>query len=243
MRLPAPLVIFLALGVVLSVWLQLRGRLTPPSLLLVTVVTSVMLLLLQRVDPPRRVWLFLLPIYLGAAAEGWFLIWRKLPRRRFIVPLSAITISVWMGIQVLRGGCLYRPGGEEYMFHNGEAYGFPNAEAFILDNRERFKRGARVVCDHPHYYPIEYEMVRHAIFYTSTPSGEMLIITKPGVAPPRSFLSKAAILDKIMTYPYADVYLGKTTSSSDKSGWPLLEMDTARLKLWSSARSSGWGDD
>ncbi len=235
MRLPAVLVVFLAIGVVLSVWLQLRGRLTPPSLLLVTVVTAVMLLLLQRVNPPRRVWLFLLPIYLGAAAEGWFLIWRKLPRRGFIVPLSAITISVWMGIQVLRGGCLYHPG--------GEAYGFPNAEAFVLDNRERFKRGARVVCDGPHYYSIEYEMVRHGIFYTPTPSGEMLIITKPGVAPPRSFLSKAVILDKIMTYPYADVYLGKTTPSSDKSGWPLLEMDTARLKLWSSARSSGWGED
>jgi hypothetical protein len=211
MRLPLLLAIAIALGAVLSSAIAISTRTRRPPLFLTTVVVCTLLLLVTRFDPPRRVWLFLLPLYLGAATEGWALI----VRNRRIVPLVAVAITIWMGIDVLRGGTLYRPGGTEYAFHNCEEWGFPSAQALVLQQRSHIERGAGFVYSYPHDAPIRYALFHLRIPYRPSAGGELLIVTPLGESP-RIILSKGndfdpanvEIVRKLASYENADVYLG-----------------------------------
>src|SRR5205085_11539557 len=65
---PWPLAALLLLGFVLTVVFELRSRSFPPGLL--APVVCLVLVVLQRVAPFERVWLFLLPLYFAVAAAG-----------------------------------------------------------------------------------------------------------------------------------------------------------------------------
>jgi hypothetical protein len=124
----------------------------------------------------------------------------------FVVSAVALAFSAWMGVDVLRNGSLYRPGGEEYMFHNAEEYGFPDAPAFVLEYKQHLAHGDTVVSSPPYDVPIEYEMRRQGVPYRPSPSGDRLIVTVPGttlgVSP-----APLEVIRKVASYRYADVYL------------------------------------
>lgn len=66
------------------------------------------LIVLRRVSPPQRVWLFAWPLFLGVAATGLHLaIGRLLPRigrARWLVPALAVTMAAVMGATTLSSG-------------------------------------------------------------------------------------------------------------------------------------------
>lgn len=204
MRVPAVLsVLFVVAAIAGAVYGVCRRS---PPILLWTIIGSVPLLLMQRVDPPRRAWLFLVPLYLAVVAEGLHLALGRLPRAPVAVSAVALALSAWMGIEVLRDGPLYRPGGEEHMFHNAEEYGFPDAPAFVLEFRRRLAHGDTVVSSPPHDIPIEYEIRRQGVRYRPSPSGDRLIVTIPGAAPGVN-PTAPEVTRKVASYRYADVYL------------------------------------
>jgi hypothetical protein len=186
-------------GTVYGVW-----RRSPP-ILLWTIIGSALLLLAQRVDPPRRVWLFLTPLYLGAVAEGLHLILSKLPKPAVATSIVALAFSGWMGVETLRQGSLYRSGGEEHVFHNAEEYGFPNAADFVHEFSTHLAHGDTVVSSDPYNIPIEYEMRRQHINTNSPSSGDCLIVTIPGTTPRLGALPLNTV-HKVARYRYADVY-------------------------------------
>lgn len=216
MRLPVFLAVLIALGVVASVIIRVAHGWSSFPMLLAIVLVSAAMVVFQRVHPPRRAWLFLLPVYLGAAAEGWSFLCSRFPQPRWVIPVLAVVLSGWMGLQVVRGGSLYRPGGEKYKFHNAEEYGFPNAEAFAMTFRDRLEHGATLVSAEPHTLPVKFQMFAHRISYRPSPSGDLLIITKPGETPYGSGIrtEDIQVLGKVATYQYADVYVGKRTAQS-----------------------------
>jgi hypothetical protein len=161
---------------------------------------------MQRVDPPRRVWLFLVPLYLGAVAEGLHLILSRLPRASVATSAVALALSAWMGVEVLSNGSLYRTGGEEYKWHNAEEYGFPNAAVFVREFRQQLAHGDTVVSSNPYKIPIEYEMRRQNVPYSS-PSGYCLIVTVPGTTPMVGARPPFEMIRKVASYQYADIYL------------------------------------
>jgi hypothetical protein len=119
-----------------------------------------------------------------------------------------------MGVAVLRNGPLYRPGGEEYAYHNAEEYGFPDAPAFVQEYRQRLAHGDTVVSSPPYDMPIEYEMRRQGVPYRPSPSGGHLIVTVPGRAPEMSPAS-LEVIRKVTSYRYADVYLATRQGPSN----------------------------
>jgi len=204
MRVPAVLAILFVAAALASAVYEVWRR--SPPILLWAVIGSAVLVLIERVDPPRRVWLFLVPLYLGAAADGLHHVLSRLPRNSVAVSAVALAVSAWMGVEVLRAGPLYRPGGEDHMFHNAEEYGFPNAAAFVREFRDHLAHGDTVVSSNPYNITIEYEIRRQGVPYRPSPSGERLIVTVPGTAPevgPAPF----EVIRKVASYQYADVYL------------------------------------
>lgn len=204
MRVPTVLAVLFVTAAVASVAYGVWRR--SPPILLWAIIASVMLVLMQRVDPPRRVWLFLVPLYLGAVAEGLHLVLSRVPRASVAVPAVALAVSAWMGVEVLRQGSLYRPGGQDHMFHNGEEHGFPNAAAFVREFRGHLARGDTVVSSEPYDIPIEYEIRRQGVSYRPSSSGDRLIVTTPGTTPEASPTLDETIR-KVTSYRYADVYL------------------------------------
>jgi hypothetical protein len=69
--LPAPLPIVLLVGVLGSVFLHRRIARYPIPIIPVVLVCCAVMLVVQRVAPYPRVWLFLLPLYAICAAAGW----------------------------------------------------------------------------------------------------------------------------------------------------------------------------
>lgn len=202
MRVPVVVAVLFAAAALVSIVHGVWHR--SPPILLWAIIGSAVLLLMQRVDPPRRVWLFLAPLYLGAVAEGLDLILSRLPSTTTSV--VALALSAWMGVEVLRDGSLYRPGGEEHIFHNAEEYGFPNAAAFVREFGKHLAHGDTVVSSGPYDIPIEYEMRRQDIPYKSSPSGDCLIVTIPGTTPGVGAVP-FKMIRKVASYQYADIYL------------------------------------
>jgi hypothetical protein len=226
MRLPLALTILITAGVGARIvqWIA-TGFSRTPVFLLVTI-SWLAFLLAERLNAPRRAWLFLLPLYLGTAAQGWEFLSHRYRKATTAMPAVAALVCVWMGIAVLRGGDLYRsPGTEEY--------GFPNAERLVLDHKQHLERGTPVVYSSepvplgqagPYDVPIRFAMFRLGIRCRPSPSGELLVVTGPGQPPLRNHNSKSEaplsdiqVIRKIAAYEYADVYLGQRVAKSSQA--------------------------
>lgn len=134
------------------------------------------------------------------------------------MPAIAALVCVWMGVEVLRGGELYRS-------RNPEEYGFPNAERLVLDHKQYLDRGSAVVFSSSrHDVPIQFAMFRLGIPRRPSPSSELLIVGAPGELPMRihDYNSEAPLTDiqvirRIAAYEFADVYLGKRVAKSSQA--------------------------
>jgi hypothetical protein len=86
-----------------KVWRRADVAAFPVALLLCFAMAS-----LQRVLPPTRVWLFLVPLYLGAAATGADFIFRALLKaKEALVTAFAILLLLISGAQTLSSGAVY----------------------------------------------------------------------------------------------------------------------------------------
>ncbi len=107
---PLALTLLLGVGFVISsIWSRQCGRHRIPVPLAMVVAVSP-LLLIQRVVPFERVWLFALPVFLASASAGLVLVVGSADihgRFRLWIPVVAILISLWAGICSYRGNSVY----------------------------------------------------------------------------------------------------------------------------------------
>jgi hypothetical protein len=101
--LPWPVVFLLVLGVLAHSTQALRGRRAPLAVLAVGVCLG--LVLLQRVAPFERVWLFLLPLYFVLASGGLLsLVAARAPR--WATSTAVVGLACLLGALVLRSGSI-----------------------------------------------------------------------------------------------------------------------------------------
>lgn len=81
------------------------------SLVLPTILWMIPVFLVQRVIPPLRVWIFLLPLYIASAAGGLTYALFRIPYCRKYRPVAvsilSLVISVWLGANLLQSRSVY----------------------------------------------------------------------------------------------------------------------------------------
>ncbi len=185
---------------------------SPAGVLLLTLLLAACLLPVQGVVPPRRTWLFLLPLFLATAGVGLDAMLRKAGSRYSLAAvLLAAGMSGWMGAEVLRFKSLR---------HSGpEAFGGRSAEAVAMGMQERLAQGGQFICADVFDSSIDFYLLKHKIRYSPKPNGELLIVTPPGLTAERTLRLASipqdgvASLRLIARYPEADVYAGQRTAS------------------------------
>lgn len=94
---------FIAVGVALNK--RIFGKYLTPVL---AMIGPIALIVIRRVSPPQRVWLFAWPLFLGVAGAGLVLaIDRLVPRigeKRWLAPALAVTLAAAMGAATLSSG-------------------------------------------------------------------------------------------------------------------------------------------
>ncbi|MGA9977333.1 MAG: glycosyltransferase family 39 protein [Candidatus Sulfotelmatobacter sp.] len=159
--LPTWLVAVLAVGFVISfvipVLLQLlhrkvRSQRVPLALALLFCVGP--LLLLQRVIPFERVWLFALPLYFICAAGGLAMALEPIFHRlhlRHAMALIALIVALFVGLRVERSGSVYL---------NNESRGMPALAAWL---KGQLHSGDAIIAVPPSDGPLRYYLQREAV--------------------------------------------------------------------------------
>ncbi len=203
--LPVLASVVVAVGAIATLLFRKTLRLPPAAILLSVVLAACVLLSIQRVVPPRRSWLFLLPLYFGAAGAGWSMIVRKVRFAEQLMPAVALILAAWMGGTVLSAKSLR---------HSGiEAAGPRSVEPIVIGAKQYLLQGAQFICSDYFDSGLDFEMRVHRIPYEPTPTGELLIVTPAGASPERTlelagFLPGEAVsVRKIAHYQDADVYV------------------------------------
>ncbi len=110
-NLPAPLAVIVVTGMLLALLFHQRISPTPIPVPVVGIIWLASLLLAQRVVPPPRVWIFLLPLYLGVSSAGLALLAKWGARRIRVsefaaVPVIALLLSATATIGLITSRCL-----------------------------------------------------------------------------------------------------------------------------------------
>jgi 4-amino-4-deoxy-L-arabinose transferase-like glycosyltransferase len=150
---PRALVLVLLAGVALGLVGHRRLGAQRVPLLPVAVIWCAGLVLVQRVVPFDRVWLFLFPLTFGTAAAGLTMLW---PRRHtpLVAPLAALTLlAVLASATVASGGVLHSP----------QTGTLPAAAPMAAILRDRLAPGDAVVAALPANQPLAYYLDREGI--------------------------------------------------------------------------------
>lgn len=128
--------------------------------MLASVAWPVPVVLLQRVIPFERVWLFLLPLCLVTAAAGvhsWIVAAGAATapriRARWIAPV-ALALTAWTCARVI---------GSQSVLRSTETGTLRDAEAITLSLKGRLRAGDRVVAVVPASYPLAYYFAVHGV--------------------------------------------------------------------------------
>jgi len=171
-------------------------------------------LIVHRVIPYVRVWLFLLPLYIGLASSGvsYFLrpIGSKINHYRYVIfVILVITLSFWLSLNVIRTKSVY---------YSEEQGTLRDAEAITIFLEDYLKHGDRVLAVCPSDAPLLYYFnlydvpVKH-LFYDLHSSYHILVV----VNEPRQTLeglldqeglsvSNYSVPKLIQQYKYASLY-------------------------------------
>ena len=203
-----PFIVFLIVwGFLLNLASRKAVRLPPWALFALIVVVACVLVPIQGIVPPRRVWLFLLPLWLSSAGAGGMILIRASKHEDRATAILALIVSFWMGANVLNAKSLR---------HSGiESVGGRSSEAIVLAVKDRLAHGAQFICSDFFDSPLDFEMTLHHIPYAPSPLGDLLIVTPKGKSPART-LELASIpenevigIHQIGSYEDEDVYAAK----------------------------------
>ncbi len=118
--------------------------------------TCLVMSILQRVTPPARVWLFLLPLYLGTAAAGADFVLRRLtrPGTGWKAGAAAIVILAAGGIQVMTSGAV---------LNNAETGTNNDASHVAAFLSGKLRPDDLLISTLPASYPVRFYLVRDGI--------------------------------------------------------------------------------
>jgi hypothetical protein len=163
------------LGFLLAVVFNRRLSSARPSLLFPTIVSLAILLVIQRVNPYSRVWLFLLPWIIVAASAGFLLPLQILPwfggkHFQSLLPILGVLICVGLAINARLSFQAYQPDD-----------GFSDAKAVAAYLAPRLGAGDRVVTVVPDISPLEYYFIMdgtstHYLYVDYADAGRLLIV-------------------------------------------------------------------
>ena len=145
---PAALRLIIAAGFIYAVFITRRGRV----LVLTAAAVAAAVVLVQRVLPPARVWLFLLPLYLSVASSGFSGAFtaprfKNLVFSRFLYPGLVAGIAVILCVFVLHSGTIV---------YSNETGTMRDAAAIASDLAEVLREGDRVLALVPSDAVLEY---------------------------------------------------------------------------------------
>src|SRR5579863_135083 len=159
---PRPLVWILAAGFVIGLIYQRRVAPTRVSVPIAAVLCIAPLLLVQRVVPYPRVWLFLIPLCAIVSCAGlWFLV-RLLANRFGTRRLSGISAAMALGCALLMGSAVLR--GSSVSSSRGSLPGTEGAAAWI---KGQLMRGDIVFGKFPVTAPLTYYFRRNGIHFVA----------------------------------------------------------------------------
>ena len=148
---PAGVSLVLVLGFVASLVLHKRLNRYRVPLIVAIVVWLVPVLLVQRVVPFERVWLFLLPLYFAIASAGliysFSLFESKKVRASALVPAVSVALSLWLGLKVVSSQSVY---------YSDETGTLRDAQEITVFFQGYLKAGDRVLAGVPSDAPLIY---------------------------------------------------------------------------------------
>ncbi len=193
--LPAPVVVLLVLGFAGALVRHRALGYGGMPVALAAPVACLPLLLVQRVVPFERVWLFLLPVFLTTASAGLVAAARPLlrPRRPSgLLDVVAVGVAATLGALVLANGSVPT---------SAETGSFPDAEGVTLLLRDRLRGSDSVVTTAPASLPqLQYEFRRYGmdpaalvrdpassdrVYLVTAPAGDVAPLAGAGWAAPR----------------------------------------------------------
>lgn len=189
-------------------------------------------LLIQQVVPGPRMWLFLLPLYLGLASAGVsYVLLRPVELRMSSyqsVPSAALAVmlSVWLGLNVVQSQSVNR---------TGEAEGLGNAEAVTLFLKDYLQENDRVLAVIPASAPLGYYFKLHNVpvryFWSPTEAASkqrlILVVNESDAETSESKSEKQSIED----------VLGRKGLSGTNLGAPKLVRRFGSSSLYEISRS------
>ena len=164
--LPLTVAIVLAAGLLIALIFYRRMARYRVNLVVVILVWCTLLLLIQRVLPPARVWLPILPLFLGYAAAGLYYCghlasdWIGKRRSRgpafssSFLPVMFLIISLWMCALVVMSQSPYQP---------ADRITFRDAEDVAIWLQERLEPGDLVYADPRMTRHLEYYFLRNDV--------------------------------------------------------------------------------
>lgn len=175
---PAPLWIALAVAFAFGFFLHARLSGVRVSPWLGPIAFIPPLLVLQRVVPFERTWLFLLPLYLMTAAAGAVFLFRKLERSRWYpAAIAAVAVGLCASLsgQAVASQAVYRSE-DTSTFRDA-----PDVAEFLEDE---LRPGDRVLVVPPADLILEYYLDRQGfdagrLLYTDFPARRLLAVVKP----------------------------------------------------------------
>jgi hypothetical protein len=178
--LPLPAIILLAIGCAVSAFAQTLRRQVPLAVMAPAV--CVVLVLIQRVAPFERVWLFLLPLYFIVAAAGLARLLGGRSPSRTAEAVALLVFSLGLAAVTANSGSVLA---------STETGVFPDAEAVAITLRGQLGPRDAVVTRLPASLPeLQYYFPRAGLGTDSLvrdPAGadRVYVISAPGAAPPR----------------------------------------------------------
>lgn len=214
--LPAPVVVLLVFGFVGALVRHRALGYGGMPVALAAPVACLPLLLVQRVVPFERVWLFLLPVFLTTASAGLVAAARPLFRHgrpTGLLDVVMVGVAATLGALVLANGSVLA---------SAETGSFPDAEGVTLLLRDRLLGSDSVVTTAPTSLPqLQYEFRRYgmdpaALVRDPASSDRVYLVTTPaGEVAPLAGAGWAAPL-RLAAFPSATVY--EVSRSSPPSG-------------------------
>ncbi len=211
---PLGINLLLVIGFFTSLVFHKRLTIHRIPIILAVAIWCIPVLIVQRVVPFPRVWLFLLPLYIGLASSGVSYLLRPIESKishykHVIFGILTITLSFWLSLNVIHTKSVY------YSEQTGT---LRDAKAITIFLKDYLKPGDRVLAFCPSDIPLVYYFnlydvpVKH-FFYDLDSSQRILLIVKKSTQTLERLLNKKdlsltnySVPKIIQKYKFASLY-------------------------------------